>query len=126
MRVPANVLSRSLIRPKSPMGLKLEGMGLVQDGAGHLKGPFPAGSGLSSTSSVTGAAEGNAPVLVGFEVACSRSTYTPLWLKGTQCPTQWSSGPEMGPKTNLHWWLRPQFRETVSLSYRIRAEALPP
>ena len=42
--------------PQVPHVLKLEGMGLVQHGVGHLKGLFPAGSGLSSTSSVTGAA----------------------------------------------------------------------
>ena len=42
--------------------------------------------------------EGNAPALVGFKRPAPVVAYTPLWLKGTQCPTQWSSGPEMEHK----------------------------
>ena len=99
MRVPANVLSKLPDMPQVRHGLELEGMGLVQDGAGHLKGPFPAGSGLRSTSSVTGVClRVTPPPQLALRRPAPVVAYTPLWLKGTQCPTQWSSGPEMEHK----------------------------
>ena len=112
MRVPANVLSSSRICPKpieEYRRLREQAASKPWIGVGG-HGPGPGWSGPFAGSvpcwewpqlyqlHYRSCLRVTPPSQLALRRPAPVVTYTPLWLKGTQCPTQWSSGPEMEHK----------------------------
>ena len=119
MRVPANVLSSSRICPKSAMDRSWRAWAWSRMERAICRVRSLLGVASALPAPLPESLEGNAPVSVGFEAACSHSRLYSSMVEGEHSVQH--NGPVVlrwSTKTNPHWWLRPQFRGNSLLVIR--------